>query len=462
MKVDALSKRTIVYIIGKFFVQGIGLLSNVIFVRLLTTNDFGLVSVYTAWVSIITIFIGLRIDGTINNARLELENEFESYCSATVFLSLIWFLICSAITTIIILIFKSYINISIPIIIIILAFVNACGSHSVNVRTVYYASKKEPKNNLIVSVVNSLAVLLSSLILVYLFEKNKYVGRIVGLAIPSFLMALIVSIQIFKKGKVLISKRYWRYALGMSLPLIFSGLSSVILSQCDRIMIERMINASDTAIYSFAYTIAMPIYVLLNAFAESWTPDYYDYLKSGNHSDLEKHMKTYRNTFTLITVGYMMISPEVLRIVGTEDYYDSRIVVFLIIGMYYVYFLQSWSINYEFYNKKTKAVAVGFVVSAVINLVLNYFLIKLWGINGAAIATVISSLSLVLFHEIIVRIVTRGYHVKISFVLFGLLCVAAAFCFCTFFQNVLWVRWIVAIICSVIFIIRFVKNKSII
>ena len=57
---------------------------------------------------------------------------------------------------------------------------------------------------------------------------------------------------------------------------------------------------------------------------------------------------------------------------------------------YYMNFLCTFPVNYEYYYKKTKVVAVVTVFAALVNIGLNYVLILKMGMLGAALATAIS------------------------------------------------------------------------
>ena len=56
-------------------VAGINFLTIPIFTRILDTDGFGIVNIYTAWVQICTIFVGLKADGSIGSAHANLKND---------------------------------------------------------------------------------------------------------------------------------------------------------------------------------------------------------------------------------------------------------------------------------------------------------------------------------------------------------------------------------------------------
>ena len=63
--------------------------------------------------------------------------------------------------------------------------------------------------------------------------------------------------------------------------------------------------------------------------------------------------------------------------------------------------------NYEYFYKKTKVVAVLTVATSVLNIGLNYLLIQIMGVAGAALATAISHGVQFISHYVYVRYILR-------------------------------------------------------
>ena len=61
------AKATIWYMICSVLQKGISVITTPIFTRLLTTEEYGLYSVYVSWESIFIIFVSLRLDYTVFN-----------------------------------------------------------------------------------------------------------------------------------------------------------------------------------------------------------------------------------------------------------------------------------------------------------------------------------------------------------------------------------------------------------
>ena len=70
------------YSIGNILIKEIPFITLPIFTRILTASDYGLYSIYLSYESILSIVLGLGLQGTIRIAKVEYEEKFEEYISA--------------------------------------------------------------------------------------------------------------------------------------------------------------------------------------------------------------------------------------------------------------------------------------------------------------------------------------------------------------------------------------------
>ena len=61
------------YTATEFFLKGIIFLSIPIFTRLLSPSDYGIVSLYTTWVDIFTVLIGLNLNTSITRGNYDFK-----------------------------------------------------------------------------------------------------------------------------------------------------------------------------------------------------------------------------------------------------------------------------------------------------------------------------------------------------------------------------------------------------
>ena len=94
------------YTIGNILVKGISFISIPIFARLLSVNDYGIVNTVGAYVSLMSIVLGLAVHSSIKNAKIDYGGDVTKYVSSIVLLPILNALLF----TIIVLAFEKYIS----------------------------------------------------------------------------------------------------------------------------------------------------------------------------------------------------------------------------------------------------------------------------------------------------------------------------------------------------------------
>ncbi|MBQ6796981.1 MAG: oligosaccharide flippase family protein [Clostridia bacterium] len=290
------------------------------------------------------------------------------------------------------------------------------------------------KEYLVISFIYSLSSVVFSVVLIlFCFRGAEYMGRVLGSVIPLLCLSVYMLWRIFREAKPRMSKEYWKYGLKISLPLIPHQLSQIILSQFDRIMINSMVGDWAAGLYSFAYNIGMLLHVVTNSTDTAWSPWFFEQMESKNYDQIRKSSNLYILLVTVLSAGLMVISPELVLIMGADEYQPSKYVVIPIVMSMFFSFLYTLPVGVEYYYKKTGYIAAGTTASAVVNIVLNYVFIKLTGSYvAAAYTTVLTHFLYYLFHMILARRIAKRqlFNVGImvgtsAFVLaFGFICLA--------------------------------------
>ena len=86
-------KAGIAYTVGNVLLKGIAFLTLPIFTRLLTTQEFGLYNVYVSYESILTIFAGVCLYGSLRTAWYDYKTTFQQYVLSSLTLSFGCFLV---------------------------------------------------------------------------------------------------------------------------------------------------------------------------------------------------------------------------------------------------------------------------------------------------------------------------------------------------------------------------------
>ncbi|WP_459997235.1 oligosaccharide flippase family protein, partial [Marinitoga arctica] len=128
----------------------------------------------------------------------------------------------------------------------------------------------------LLSLINALLNVVLSIWLLLIIENNKYIGRIYGDLLSKLILSSILFLIIVIKGKKLLWPKAWKYSLLIGVPLILHNLSGIVLTQFDRLAIQKIIGAEKVGLYSYAYTLGMIPLIILGATNLAWVPWFYD------------------------------------------------------------------------------------------------------------------------------------------------------------------------------------------
>lgn len=451
-------------IISTVILQGLAFFSTPIFSRILGTENYGIVSIYVTWVSVISIVFGLRTNSTIAVAMNEYpQSDQVKYQSSILFLSIIGFLLFLLITLIFITPITYAIKLEKEVVIFIL--IQGFGNYCITFANSKFTYEFKAGCNLILSLLASAGSIILSLVMIPLFlRQNNYLGRILGQAIIYFIIGLAICIYIFYKGKTLYNKYYWKFCIPIAIPVIFHGLSGLILNQSDRVMLQHLETNTVVGIYSLAYSFSAVLTTIWNALNNSWVPFYYEYTRENKIDEMKLHAKNYIELYTVLSLGFILLTPEVYHLFAGGDYWSgtSLISVFSI-GNYFV-FLYSFPVNYEFYNKKTSIIAIGTISAGICNIVLNIIFISCYGMIGAAVATALAHILQFLFHHVCAKYFV-GKKEKYPFRLVPFLILGVIFTVLSMMaealDNQIIIRWGIGIGLGVYEIIKIYKRKRI-
>ncbi len=450
-------------ILSTVLVAGINFFTIPIFTRLLSTEGYGIVNVYTAWVQICTVFVGLKADGSVGSARANLpEDEQDSYHLSVLVLGLLSFAVIMALLLAFMPQVVAMLDME-PLLVVAMAL-QSLGTFIVSFFSMRFIFRKQAQRNLIVSVGVCAATTVVSLLLVsFIFTgKDGYRGRVLGLSLPYLVIGLSLFAWLLFSTHKRISIAYWKFCIALTLPLVFHGLSGIALAQIGRISVQRFEGYSTAGVYSIAVTVASVLNAIYTALNNAFVPFMYDDLagKTGE-AVKQRHFRNYMVLFTLGTCAFALVAPEVLKILSTEEYWGAiALLPMLVVGQYCV-FLYSFPVNYEFYRMQTRSIAVGTALAALLNLTLALLLVPRFGMVGAAFSTMVAYLALFAFHFLIARYMLGDRNYPARAFLSGLLAVLVVCAACYPLDGLPALRWVAGISLLAVAFGRVVKNRTI-
>ena len=350
-------KASIWFTVCSIIQKGIQLITVPFFTRILTAEQYGQYSLYQSWLSIISIFATLNLSsGVFNNGMLKYKEERTKYISSMQGLS----------TIVSLLVIGVYIScknmwnkiIGLPDIVIVLIeifFTPAFQFWSMKQRYLF-KYKALVIITLVIAVFNPVVGLIA-----VSNTSQKGIARILSVVVVNVFVGLFFYIYNFIKGKTFYYKEYWKFALLFNLPLIPHYLSMVVLSQADRIMIEKMFGQEKIAIYSVAYSVPM------------------------------------------------LMAPEIISIMAPNSYSGAIWVIPPVALSVYFIFLYSLFANIEFYFEESYFVTIASVLGAVLNIILNMIFMPIFGYIAAGYTTLICYMIFAIAHYLFMKKVCKKH-----------------------------------------------------
>lgn len=183
--------------------------------------------------------------------------------------------------------------------------------------------------------------------------------------------------------------------LSFGVPLIPFGLSTQILTYADRYFLKHFSTTTEVGLYSLGYNIGMVMNLLVSAVQLAWPAQMFAIAKQPNAERQIARILTYYILFMgFIGLGLSVLAREVLKIMTTPSFYGAYIVVPLVSTSSLLYGIMYMTNSGLETRNQIKYMSGAIVIAAILNLGLNYLLIPVYGMMGAAWATFVSYLAL--------------------------------------------------------------------
>jgi len=227
-------------------------------------------------------------------------------------------------------------------------------------------------------------------------------GLIVAALISDALFAALYFILLARDLRRTFSLPILRRMLTFGIPLVPVGLSSLLLTMADRYFLKHFSTIAQVGLYSLGYNIGMILNLVEQAFQLAWPPHRFSIAKQPN----AKHQFARILTYYLLAYGFLamvlsLLAKELLMIMTTPKFYPAATVVPLIALSYVFSGVRHMTNTGLAILNKNYYVPPIIVGSALLNLALNYLLIPHYGMIGAAWATILSYLAIVIIQTLV-------------------------------------------------------------
>lgn len=387
-----LSFAIIIYI-GSNLING---LIPFFFLKLLTDflspTAFGILDFYQLFIFLLIPIVGLNSSASLNRLYFEKELNYTKVFSNVLSITILF----SFISLVIIHFAQDYLVENYHFqpkwvyFIILYLFINKISENLLITLQV----KEKPLQYGLFRIFKTSLDVLCSIVLLYLLEDKlsaRIEGQLLGVSIAG-----LIALYFLRKDKLLKiqwNNDYVKKILTYSLPLIPHAIGAFVINLSDRMLINYYCGMEQVGLYAVGYQIGMGVSMVQNSFNQAWVPWFFKQLNENKHHIKLRIVKmTYAYALFLFFICFALYlaAPLLFHWVINAEYSEAILFIPYVAIGFALNGLYKMMVNYLFYTKDTKMIGAGTIGVAILNILLNLWLIPQLGTIGAAIATTVS------------------------------------------------------------------------
>lgn len=385
------SKNAIWLFLDKILRLGVGLVVGVLVARYLGPELFGKWNYAIAFISLVSALATLGLDQIVVKHLLDKTEEENVLLGTAFYLRLIGSFLSTLIVIFYFLFFK---NDTLLLLVAVLTVLNLW-FQSFDVIDLKNQSVLQSRKTVIVKNAVFISVSLVKLIFVYLkFPLLTFV--ILGLLeVVLGALGLVLYYGISNLNKWKFNINYCKFLLSQAWPLIMSGIIIMMYMRLDQIMIGEMLGEKWVGLYSVSTRFTELWYFIPTIFATSFFPKLIENFNIDKKKYYTICLKMFKLLFIIsffIALFFSFFSKFIINFLYGKEYLMS---VFALQISIWTGIFVFWGVaagNMLVIENLNKHNLIKSIQGLSINIILNLILIPKYGINGAAIATLISQI----------------------------------------------------------------------
>ena len=408
-------KNSAIYGIGKIAALAIGFFTIPIITTALSPADYGVFDLLNLCLVLLNMSVAMEISQAIIRFMVDTKDKHEKrdYVSTAYLFSLIMFTICG----LGIYFFAPHISQLIfndsdyeGFLLYLIPWLYLHGTNTFILNQFRWENK--PKTQVTLQTFMSISNL--ACIIYFLELTEPSLENLIHAYLLSQCLTLIIgSVYIFKNQLIGLSfsLKKLKAMLFFSLPLVPSSIAVFAQNYIDRIMISQMLDLGSLGIYALAFKVAALSSAFIGVFHLSIVPLIYKHHKDESASkNFGEAAQIFLFFILSCVLGISLFTPELFHfVIGDEFEKSTHIVTLLLLAIgfqsFYV-FAPGLALK-----SKTHYIAIISLIGMLINFIFNVALIQIYGLIGAAIATLATA--------ILICILNIAINQKYYFVVYG-------------------------------------------
>lgn len=393
-----------IWIIGGRVVQMLlSFFVGILTARYLGPGNYGIINYAGAYVTFFTAFCTLGINSVIIKDFVDNPNDQ----GETIGTALVLRAISSILSAIMIIGIVMVIDKGEPITIAVTALCSVALIFQVaDTLNYWFQSRYQSK---VSSVATLVAYIVTSTYRIFLLIAKKDIRWFAFATSIDYICVAIVLLYAYKKEdgpKFSFSTKKAKELLGASYNYILAGMMVAIYGQTDKLMLKQMLDETSVGYYSLASTINNMWVFVLAAIIDSLYPTIIQYAKNDKLMFEKKNRQLYAIIIYIsivVAVGLMVFGNSIVKILYGEAYLPAtsplKIVCWYTVFSYLGMARNAWIVSTN-NQRYLKYICGG---AALANVVLNYWLIPIGGASGAAMASLVTQISTIVFIPLFIR-----------------------------------------------------------
>lgn len=351
-------------------------------------EGYGVYSNFLGLVALIVPFVGVNVMASVSRMYVKKDVDKGSFISTSVYFISILCIVFSILLALFAQPIAEFTEI--PVLIIYGVAVYAWLNNINEVILAIWRMEDKPIAYGVFSILRTIFEISLSVFLILNYDLT-YEGRVLGLFIAFSFFTLLAIFFLYKKGLLVwkFSKIDLRSILHFGLPLIPHVLSATVIMFSDKLFITNMIDIEANGVYSVAFQVGMGISLIQTSINQAWIPWFYKRMENPSLSFKLKVVKLtyiYFIGITLVALLLWILTPIIFSFMGREFGAGMELVLWIALGFAFNGMYKMVG-AYLFYLEKTVIIGLVSIFAAMCNITLNYWLIPLKGLEGAALAT---------------------------------------------------------------------------
>lgn len=447
-------KASIAFLLMSVIEKGVVFITSPIYTRMLTQSEYGQVSVFLSWQSMLGIVAMFCLSyGVFNNGMIDYEQDRDGYSFSMLILSNVITLGCGIILFLTYPYIQPVLGIDIPL--LSLMFFIFFTQPAFNFWMSRQRFEYKYKAMSIIVIASAILSSVSAIALIRYWPGHGVYARLFGGFSIFIIVYCFFYVYTAFKAKWRLNINYWKDALLFNIPLIPHYLSGHVLNNSNRIIIASLVGNAAAAKYSLAYTIGLAVTIVWSSINSSLIPYTYEKCRNRDFVSLASTTNAIVLLYSIACGILILFAPEMLMIMAPSSYAECVYIIPPIVGG--VFFMSMYFIfaNVIYYYKQPKYVMYASVTSAVLNIGLNYILIPQYGYFAAGYTTLACFILQSVLDYYAMRKVTGISIYNMRFLLMLGICVLCVSLLSSFLYYNDFMRYaLIAALCIALFVFR--------